>query len=284
MCRTKPARILFVEDEQSLVQVAQAQLVRRGYDVIVACQAPEALQALREAKNIDLLVTDLHIPCGDLVVGHEETGGTGLPGLVVAREFRRKFRRAPIVVWSKDERYEVIEQIRGIGHARFLCKRAGDIIGFIEAMLSGFRSTEWPRVFIVHGHDDESIRDLNRYVMSDLGFPKPTILKHEPSINHTVIEKLERYVNRLDLVFVLLTPDDEHIQEDGTRVWRARQNVVFELGYFIGALGRNTGRVIILYRGPVELPSDIAGIICIDISNGLKASSTEICRELQEWL
>ena len=40
---------------------------------------------------------------------------------------------------------------------------------------------------------------------------------------------------------------------------RARQNVVFELGFFIGALGRS--RVAVLYEDGVELPSDMNGIL-----------------------
>jgi predicted nucleotide-binding protein len=56
----------------------------------------------------------------------------------------------------------------------------------------------------------------------------------------------------------LLTADDVGRAKDATvDNARARQNVVFELGFFFGLLGR--GRVCAVYESGVELPSDLAG-------------------------
>jgi predicted nucleotide-binding protein len=60
---------------------------------------------------------------------------------------------------------------------------------------------------------------------------------------------------------VLLTPDDVAVttgSNDAKR--RSRQNVIFEMGFFCAAFGRRSGRVILLHKGPIELPSDIAGV------------------------
>ena len=73
------------------------------------------------------------------------------------------------------------------------------------------------------------------------------------------------------LAVVLLTPDDEGRLQGGTDLKpRARQNVIFELGYFAGILGRN--RVCALTKGDVEIPSDYDGVIYItlDDSGGWK--------------
>ncbi len=43
-----------------------------------------------------------------------------------------------------------------------------------------------------------------------------------------------------------------------------------------------SGRVILLSRGDVELPSDTAGLIHIDIGNGVKAAGEDIRREARE--
>ncbi len=76
---------------------------------------------------------------------------------------------------------------------------------------------------------------------------------------------------------VLLTPDDEGRQVNGTFKFRARQNVMFELGYFIDRLGRSN--VCALTRGDVELPSDFAGIVYQPMEDGGRAA---VARELAD--
>jgi predicted nucleotide-binding protein len=84
------------------------------------------------------------------------------------------------------------------------------------------------------------------------------------------------------LVFVLLTSDDVGAEaatpNDKRR--RARQNVIFEMGFFLGALGRESGRVLLLHKGPLEIPSDLSGIIYIDITNGIEAAGESIRKEI----
>lgn len=58
---------------------------------------------------------------------------------------------------------------------------------------------------------------------------------------------------------MLLTPDDIGGAKDGSPSPRARQNVILELGYFIGRLGRE--RVCALRRGDAEIPSDYLGVV-----------------------
>jgi predicted nucleotide-binding protein len=65
---------------------------------------------------------------------------------------------------------------------------------------------------------------------------------------------------------------------------RARPNVLFEAGYFYGRLQRTSGKVIFLVKGDIELPSDVSGIVYIDISRGIQKAAEEIRRELAEWL
>jgi predicted nucleotide-binding protein len=55
-------------------------------------------------------------------------------------------------------------------------------------------------------------------------------------------------------------------QPDAALQPRARQNVVFEFGFFAGRLGR--GRVAVLYEHGVELPSDVAGVAFIMLDTG----------------
>lgn len=65
---------------------------------------------------------------------------------------------------------------------------------------------------------------------------------------------------------VLLTPDDEgHAVGHSSLKKRARQNVVFELGYFTGRLGR--GRVCAVFKEGVEIPSDYSGVVYVPLDN-----------------
>lgn len=116
------------------------------------------------------------------------------------------------------------------------------------------------RVFIVHGRDDAAKEATARFV-AQLHL-KPIILHEQPNAGRTIIEKLEGH---LDVAFavILLTPDDiGGVATDQQQLRsRARQNVVLELGLFIGALGR--GRVCALYKGDLELPSDFDGVVYV---------------------
>jgi predicted nucleotide-binding protein len=113
-------------------------------------------------------------------------------------------------------------------------------------------------VFIVHGHDLEARVEVARFV-ERVGL-NPIILEEQPDVGLTVIEKFERDAARAAAAIVLLTPDDVgSAKSAGTLNPRARQNVVFELGYFAARVGR--GRVFALMRADVEIPSDYRGVI-----------------------
>lgn len=154
----------------------------------------------------------------------------------------------------------------------------GDIINTISPQSGDILYATSPRraekAFIVHGHDENAVHELKDYLQNTLGFSEPTVLSCVAGKNRTVIEAFEEEAEQTSLVFVLMTPDD--IQRDGQL--RARQNVIFELGYFLGRLGRRSGRTIVLLRGNVELPSDINGMLYIRFDHGIMAAGEEIRR------
>lgn len=136
------------------------------------------------------------------------------------------------------------------------------------------------RIFVVHGHDGEMKESIAR-TLEKLGL-ESIILREKPSKGRTIIEKFEDYSD-VNFAVVLLSPDDKGCPKsefpDGAKP-RARQNVIFELGFFIGKLGRN--RVAALYRGKdTEIPSDYDGVVYIpyDSSSGWKL---KLVKELKE--
>ncbi len=115
------------------------------------------------------------------------------------------------------------------------------------------------QVFVVHGHN-EVIREKVARLISTLGY-KPIILHERPNKGRTIIEKFE--INS-DVAYavVLLTGDDKggkaEDRHDNYNL-RARQNVILELGFFLGRLGRE--KVCALYEDGVEIPSDYQGVV-----------------------
>lgn len=114
------------------------------------------------------------------------------------------------------------------------------------------------KVFIVHGHDEEMKQKVHDY-MKELGL-QPIILSEQAAGSLTIIEKFENEAKKACFAIVLLSPCDQG-RKTGTKKWncRARQNVVFEYGYFVARLGRE--RVVALQKNDVELPTDISGMI-----------------------
>jgi predicted nucleotide-binding protein len=131
------------------------------------------------------------------------------------------------------------------------------------------------QVFIVHGHDDAAKQAVARF-LEKINFD-PIILSEQANQGRTIIEKFEAY-SEVGFAVVLLTPDDFGGRTGGTSQLRARQNVILELGYFIGKLTR--ARVCALRSADVEIPSDILGVVWtpFDINGGWK---TELATELE---
>lgn len=134
------------------------------------------------------------------------------------------------------------------------------------------------RIFIVHGHDNELKQEIARFVEKlDLN---PIILHEQPDKGRTVIEKFEDYSD-VGYAIVLLTPDDVGYPKDDDKQakHRARQNVILELGFFLGKLGRE--KVCSVYKEGVEIPSDYHGVLYkpYDTQGGWKLN---LAKEIKE--
>jgi predicted nucleotide-binding protein len=171
------------------------------------------------------------------------------------------------------------------------------------------------RIFIVHGRDLKPVEEL-KTMLEQFGL-KPIVLHEQPSGSITVFEKLWKYSN-VGYVFVILTPDDVgYCQSEVEYLFstrkkkhpvlsdihyfvkdlfsgaamdnldkfftllkeRARQNVVLEFGYFVGFLGRK--KVFCLYKGDIDLPSDMRGILHAQFKKSVREAKKDIVRELK---
>ena len=119
-------------------------------------------------------------------------------------------------------------------------------------------------VFIVHGHDEAAKQTIARFI-EKLKLT-PVILHEQSNKGRTIIEKFEGHSN-VGFAVVLMTPDDvgAPVADKDNLKPRARQNVILELGFFLGKLGRE--RVCALNKG-IEIPTDYDGVIYVSVDKG----------------
>lgn len=170
------------------------------------------------------------------------------------------------------ERLDLIDEQPGVSEGRM----GVPSIAAPEQVVTGNK-----KVFLVHGQDEEAKAIVARFI-TGCGL-EPIILHEQPNGGRTIIEKFEKEAD-VGFAVILMTPDDvggrrrsRELQSDDLKA-RARQNVILELGYFAGRLGRE--RVAALKKGDIEMPSDIAGVVwtTMDTADAWKMS---LARELR---
>lgn len=156
--------------------------------------------------------------------------------------------------------------------------------GVTATQLRSPSSTKSNKVFIVHGHDEIAKTSLEVFVREN-GL-EPVVLHRQADQGQTIIEKFERHSD-VGYAFILLTPDEvaylrgEESRPDPERSkeLRARPNVIFEFGYFVGKLGR--ARVCCLHTGGVSLPSDVSGMIYKAYTKSIEEVAYSILKDLK---
>ena len=132
------------------------------------------------------------------------------------------------------------------------------------------------KVFIVHGHDEGPRETVARFI-EKLGF-EAIILHTRPNKGRTIITKFREEAAGVGFAVVLMTPNDLGKAREHTDLKpRARQNVIFELGFFIGALGPE--HVAALVKGDIDLPSDYDGVVYISMTK--EDWQTKLATELE---
>lgn len=198
-------------------------------------------EILRRIVDTDALVNDYYPGGGVISMG----GRASLS--VRAENLYSDIRQYISRLESIHDRLELIPESPDLVQSA----QAQSILGYAEVS---------SRAFVVHGHDEEAKQSVARCLEKlDL---EAVILHEQPNQGRTIIEKFEDYAD-VGFAVVLLTPDDVGASKSDQHDLRsrARQNVVFELGFFIGRLGRQ--RVCALHRGDVEIPSDFAGVLWV---------------------
>lgn len=141
---------------------------------------------------------------------------------------------------------------------------------------SNKKNGDTQKVFIVHGHDERNLRRLRDLLRTRWGI-NPIVMSSQPGKGRTLIEKFEEEAQQTAYAIVLMTPDDL-IQLERGDYTQARPNVIFELGWFYGRLGRS--KVCILFKRGNRIHSDLDGISRIEFAESVAETRDELEREL----
>lgn len=138
------------------------------------------------------------------------------------------------------------------------------------------------KVFIVHGHDEELLLAVEKSLIAlDL---TPIILREQPNAGMTLIQKFEKNTEKACFVIFLLTADEtSKIHRTGEEELHARQNVIFEMGYFFNAFRREDGThkgVFAILQDGVSKPGDVEGLVYQPYIKGNDSWKLALAREL----
>lgn len=104
--------------------------------------------------------------------------------------------------------------------------------------------------------------------------------------SHYAIESLERALDESDVAIAVAEPDDV-TESRGDRYRTPRDNVIFELGFFMGRLGRHRSLLVEPRGEEIKLPSDLSGINTITYkydAKNLAAALAPACNKLRETI
>lgn len=140
-----------------------------------------------------------------------------------------------------------------------------------------------PKVFI--GSSTEGL-EIGYAIQENLGkYAEVTIWNQNVfSLSETIIESIVDTVYKYDFAIIIFTPDDTLIKR-GVEYSSPRDNVIFELGLFIGTLGR--GRTFLVYDADIKfhIPSDISGVTAATFSKrtdkNLLAALMPVCQRIK---
>lgn len=132
-------------------------------------------------------------------------------------------------------------------------------------------------VFIIHGHDELNTRRLSQLLQGHFGL-NPIAMLAKPGMSRPLTQKFEDEAQTCSFAFALFTPDDE-VTKSGQSYSQARPNVIYEVGWFIGRLGRE--RITLVLKSGTKIHSDLDGVSQIRFGENVEEKFLEIQNELK---
>jgi|SRR6185295_6819791 len=267
------AKILLADNVPEELREWAAVLRGEGYEVVEASSV-QAAKDILDQREVDLAVLDLHLERVD--------DSSDESGLRLAQAYRAS--RPIIMLTGLPTIDAAIEALQRDG-------RSAPAVAFVRkqqdgprALLRAVRQAIVPKVFVSHGQDDRATAEVVKFLED--GGAHAVVLREQAVASQTILEVFEKHAH-VQFAVILVTPDDEGARKGEKLQPRARQNVIFELGFFLAKLGRN--RVVALCKRegePIELPSNYHGVLyremdpgggwCLKIARDMKEAGIEL--------
>lgn len=264
--------ILIVEDDENWCKYWEELLSLMGCKCYFANNWKDALDKLIN-KGADRLILDLHLGCGiedglfllDLMSERD----IYVPTMVVS--YSADLQCTKINCYDYSFVSEVISKNR-------IVKVKESFKRFLDNK-KGIKMEQVAKIFLIFGHNREQFKRIKK-ILYDMR-TMPVYLEREADTGKTIIELVEKYTDASYAV-ALMTNDDccYPTKTPDKTYFRARQNVIFEIGYIYARLGR--GHLMFLKEDGVELPSDIAGIRYHLLSKSDTEIQIELSREFNK--
>ena len=245
---------------------------------------------LMARMETQLKVGEHNVPASERIIAGEDTAWFDAAASMVEKTFGGNSPEANRYAEEMTNETRKVREWEEKGykssHGSWVIYRMGYAIGLLSSYQydvgkKGDNMKGDKEVFIVHGHA-HGIRDkIDLFLTKELDL-KTKVMMEEPGATMTLIEKFERIADKCAFSVVIMTGDDRLVeQSSGKNIIRARQNVIFEIGYFLGRLGRDK-RIAILIERPedIDIPSDLLGIGYIAITPDLAETKLKLRKEL----
>ena len=251
-------QVLLLEDDAFLADSISAMLQELG----ISCSKFSSVRAIESqlaGSAPGAVIADMAVPLNrSKLISAAAAHGGSHGGQAVLRYARQRWSTTPMALITGKPSAETRHWCESNGIDYFLKPVE-------KSTFERFLGKRNPRAFVVHGRNMKALSSV-KSALRALRI-KPIVLMECASLGRTVIEKFEEVSGSCDCALVVVSPDDIGRLAAGSRArsrFRARQNVLFELGYFYGALGRRSGAVVLVEYGDTEIPSDLAGIVRLD--------------------
>ncbi|HEX4961901.1 MAG TPA: TIR domain-containing protein [Thermoanaerobaculia bacterium] len=240
-------KVLLADNNPKHLETWAAVLTSAGYEVTKANSVSEAQKFLIQG-GFDLAVLDLHMVSDEDDEDHS--------GLRLAQLFRET---VPIIMLTaKATVQSTRDALQRDGRSSPAVALVRKVEDGVPVLLEAARSAIEPKVFVSHGHDPDTTSAVVRFLARTK--LRAIVLKEQPVASQTIIEAFEQYAN-VQFAIVLMTPDDEGRFKGMSELKsRARQNVIFELGFLVAKLGRERVVALMKPEDPVEKPSNYEGV------------------------
>ena len=153
-----------------------------------------------------------------------------------------------------------------------------------EAMEKSYAGSR-PRVFI--GSSKEAIEIAREIELQLADETYPSLWKNSFEISTIIIESLIENLMQFDFAVFVLNADDLLTSRDVTSKC-PRDNIIFEIGLFMGHLGRSRVFLVREDKDKIKLPSDFAGILTAtydgqrDLTDAISPVSTKILKAMKK--